>query len=92
MHTLFMLYLTTPLPSMSQPVKADDSQPSVSGTGSCKYCAKSHGAGSIGSISSCSGGGAGHGFHEQSIDNSVKVLEKIAGLYAERLLSDIVLE
>ncbi|CAG2177717.1 unnamed protein product, partial [Oppiella nova] len=83
------MYMTTPLPSMSQPVKADDSQPSVSGTGSCKYCAKSHGAGSI---ESCSGGGGGHGFHEQSIDNSVKVLEKIAGLYAERLLSDIVLE
>lgn len=30
--------------------------------------------------------------HEQQIDNSVKILEKIAGLYAERLLSDIVLE
>ncbi len=30
--------------------------------------------------------------HEQKIDNSVKILEKIAGLYAERLLSDIVLE
>ena len=32
------------------------------------------------------------GCHEQKIDNSVKILEKIAGLYAERLLSDIILE
>ncbi|KAI1287838.1 BTB/POZ domain-containing protein 17 [Halotydeus destructor] len=30
--------------------------------------------------------------HEQNIDNSSKVLEKIAGLYADRLLSDITLE
>lgn len=30
--------------------------------------------------------------HEQQIDNSSSVLEKIAGLYAERLLSDIILE
>lgn len=30
--------------------------------------------------------------HEQKIDNSSKVLEKIAELYAERLLSDITLE
>lgn len=30
--------------------------------------------------------------HEQQIDNSSTVLEKIAGLYAERLLSDITLE
>lgn len=29
--------------------------------------------------------------HEQQIDNSITVLEKIAGLYAERLLSDITL-
>ena len=32
------------------------------------------------------------GCDDQRIDNSVKVLEKIAGLYAERLLSDIALE
>ena len=30
--------------------------------------------------------------HEQQIDNSNTVLEKIASLYAERLLSDITLE
>lgn len=30
--------------------------------------------------------------HQQQIDNSAKVLEKIASLYAERLLSDITLE
>lgn len=36
--------------------------------------------------------GACNAKHEQKIDNSSKVLEKIAGLYAERLLSDITLE
>lgn len=30
--------------------------------------------------------------HEQQIDNSATILEKIAGLYAERLLNDITLE
>ncbi|XP_054156266.1 BTB/POZ domain-containing protein 17-like, partial [Oppia nitens] len=60
----------------------------------CSGCRGDINIGGNNSNNNSGGGGSSscHGCQPQKIDNSVKVLEKIAGLYAERLLSDIVLE